>query len=258
MIAATGFAARGECLSSCHVFVLAGGLGTRIRPVLGDVPKILAPIAGRPYLEFVVDWLQRFGARRIVLGLGYRSEAVIAYLRGRPARDVEIETIVEPHPLGTAGAIRFARARLRTDPVLIINGDSFVDADLCEFHAYHAAGTAAGTVLCTEVMDSRRYGRVEIDERQYIRAFIEKDPNFRGPALINAGIYLLSARLLDSIAQGQAASLEKEVFEQLPAASLSAFCGRFNFIDIGTPESLEQAAGVLYGRPHAFLPQDRQ
>jgi mannose-1-phosphate guanylyltransferase len=237
--------ARGRCLEALDVFVLAGGLGTRIRPVLGDLPKILAPIAGRPYLVYLLDWLRRFGARRVVLGLGHRAEAVLNHMKVHPADPIEVTTVVEPSPLGTAGAIRYARDVLWSDPVLIMNGDSFTDAHLCAFVDYHNTSEATGSILCADVDDAGRYGRVDLDSSGRIQGFIEKDAAFRGSALINAGIYLLSSSLLDEIAAGHAASLERDVFERLPPGSLSAFTGRFRFIDIGTPESLAVAAGVL-------------
>jgi mannose-1-phosphate guanylyltransferase len=137
---------------------------------------------------------------------------------------------------------------LRSDPVLIINGDSFTDADLCAFVDRHGAAKALGSVLCTEVDDAGRYGRVELDQRGYIHGFVEKDPAFHGRALVNAGVYLLSAALLDEIAASDAASLERDVFERLPAGSLAVYSGRFKFIDIGTPESLALAAGVFAPR----------
>ncbi len=230
-------AADRHSLADCDVFVLAGGLGTRIRSVLGDVPKLLAPIGDRPYLDILVAWLRRFGVRRIVLGLGHRADAVIAHLDANPPPGVTIETVIEPTPLGTAGALRFARSRLVSDPVLVMNGDSFVDADLAAFMARHRAAHGAGTLLCAEVADAGRFGRVLLDNGD-IRRFVEKDPAFRGRALVNAGLYLLSARLLDEVAAGQAVSLERDVFERLPAGSLAAHAGRFAFIDIGTPESL--------------------
>jgi NDP-sugar pyrophosphorylase family protein len=236
---------RGRCLEALDVFVLAGGLGTRIRPVLGDVPKILAPIAGRPYLAHLLDWLLCFGARRVILGLGHRADAVLEYMKEQPAGPVELATVVEPSPLGTAGAIRYAREALRSDPVLIMNGDSFTDADLCAFVDHHTSSKAIGSILCAEVTDAGRYGRVEIDQRGRIAGFVEKDAAFHGSALINAGIYLLSNSLLDDIAAGDAASLERDIFERLPPGSLAAFTGRFRFIDIGTPESLAAAPGVF-------------
>jgi len=127
--------ARAQCLAAVDVFVIAGGLGTRIGSVLGNTPKLLARIGGRPYLAYLLDWLRRFGAKRIVLGLGHQAQAVVDFLdRDKAAGDgLEIVPVIEPRPLGTAGAIRFARGNLRSDPVLIMNGDSFADADLCAF-----------------------------------------------------------------------------------------------------------------------------
>lgn len=236
---------RARCLEALDIFVLAGGLGTRIRPALGDLPKLLAPISGRPYLAYLLDWLERFGARRVVLGLGHRAGAVIAHLNAQPPGRIDVATVVEPSPLGTAGAIRFARSALKSDPVLIMNGDSLTDADLCAFVERHRSSGATGTLLCAEVDDGSRYGRVELDRHGRITGFAEKDASFHGRALISAGVYLLSARLLDEIASGSAASLERDVFECLPAGTLAAFSGRFQFIDIGTPQSLERAGEVL-------------
>jgi len=153
--------------------------------------------------------------------------------------------VTEPRPLGTAGAIRFARPNLRTDPVLVMNGDSFADADLCGFLAHHRRAKAKATLLCVEVDDAGRYGRIEIDGDRRIRRFIEKDPNFHGSSPVSAGLYLLSAALLDEIAAGNAVSLEHDVFAPAPSRSLDAFAERFAFIDIGTPESLKLAEHVI-------------
>ena len=235
----------GNCLAAIDVFVLAGGLGTRIRSVLGDTPKLLAPIRGRTYLDHLLNWLRRFGARRVVLGLGVHARAIIDYAQAHPVAGIEIETVAEPSPLGTAGAIRFARAALRSDPVLVINGDSFADTDLCRLLERHHAARASATMLCSEVEDAGRYGRLALDAEGFVERFIEKDSSFRGKAWINAGIYFVSAQLLDVIASGTAASLERDVFEQLPRRTLAAFTECFRFIDIGTPESLAQADEVF-------------
>lgn len=235
----------GRCLDAVDIFVLAGGLGTRIRPVLGGLPKLLAPIDGRPYLSYLLDWLARFGARRVVFGLGHQASAVVEHLRSHPANEIEITTTIEPRPLGTAGAVRFARNAVHSDPVLIVNGDSFVDANLCKFLDHHRAAKTAGSILCTEVENAGRYGRVEVDAAGRIRDFIEKDPTFSGSAFVNAGVYLLSASLLDDIASSKSTSLERDVFEQLPSGSLAAFTGHFRFIDIGTPKSYARAGRIF-------------
>jgi NDP-sugar pyrophosphorylase family protein len=210
----------------------------------------LAPISGRPYLAYLLDWLRRFGAARVVLGLGYQAQAVVDSLKSGTAsrHDLVVDTVVEPRPLGTAGAVRFARESLRTDPVLVMNGDSFADADLCKFVEHHRSMKAKATLLCAEVDDAGRYGRVELDQAGRIHGFIEKDPGFHGSNPVSAGVYLFSAALLDEIAAGNATSLERDVFARAPAGSLAAFTGRFAFIDIGTPESLALAGEVIGSR----------
>jgi NDP-sugar pyrophosphorylase family protein len=235
----------GRCLKDLDVFVIAGGLGTRIQPVLGQVPKLLAPISGRPYLAYLLDWLARFGAARVVLGLGHQAQAVVDFLKTTSRRDLVVETVIEPRPLGTAGAIRFARQQLHSDPVLVMNGDSFADADLCGFLDYHRRIGAKATLLCAEVDDAGRYGRVELDRAGRIHGFVEKDPAFHGRSPVSAGVYLLSAALLDEIAAGTGTSIERDVFARAPSGSLAAFTGRFAFIDIGTPESLALAGDVI-------------
>jgi len=132
-----------NCLDAIDVFVLAGGLGTRIRPVLGDIPKLLAPIGRRTYLDHLLNWLRGFGARRVVLGLGVRAQAIVDYAQAHPIAGIEIETVVEPSPLGTAGAIRYARATMRSDPVLVVNGDSFAEARASRCALWHFLSGAA-------------------------------------------------------------------------------------------------------------------
>jgi mannose-1-phosphate guanylyltransferase len=236
-----------QCLASIDVFVLAGGLGTRIRPALGNIPKLLAPIGSRSYFDHLVAWLRSFGTRRIVLGLGVYAPAILNHLRVHPPQDVVVETVVEPSPLGTAGALRLARPNLHSDPVMVINGDSFADADLCRLLDRHRAVGTDATLLCADVADAGRYGRLILDGDSYVERFVEKDASFSGRAWINAGVYLMSARLLDSIAAGGQTSLERDVLEKLPPRSLAAFTGCDRFIDIGTPESLARAGAFFDG-----------
>ena len=235
----------GGCLDGTDVAVLAGGRGVRVRGVLKDTPKVLAPIAGRPYLSYLLDWLEGFGARRIVLCLGHLADAVLDYVKSAPPRRCDLIPVVEPVPLGTAGALRQAGAELRSDPVMVINGDSFVDADLCVFLDSHRASGAEASILCAEVDDPSRYGCVEISTDGRIRRFAEKNPLSTGVAPVSAGVYLLNTPLLDRIASGSNSSLEHDVFEALPAGTIHAMIGRFTFIDIGTPESLAKASEVL-------------
>lgn len=230
-------------LADLDVAVLAGGLGTRLAGAVPGLPKILAPVAGRPFIEHLLDWLAREGARRIVFLLGHRADAVTAHLAAHPRPGLIFDAVVEPAPLGTGGALAHARGRLRTDPVLAVNGDTFVDAELAPL----LATRAAAAMLCVRVPDAGRYGRIEIADGHVAR-FVEKDPAFVGAAAINAGVYLLSRRLLDTIPREGPVSLERDVFEKLPPGSIAAHLdARARFVDIGTPESWQGAGAIVTG-----------
>ncbi len=226
------------------MIILAGGLGTRIRGVLGTTPKVLAPIGGQPFLALLLGWLAGFGARRIILGLGHLAGEVQAYLGRSSFPGLDIQCMVEPDPLGTGGAIAYLCQTPRSDPVMIVNGDSLVDGDLCAFMEAHHRAAAPASILCTSVENAGRYGSVEIDGKGYIMAFREKDPG-AGPGLINAGIYLLGAEMIEELKTSGAFSLERDILQKAPPGALFGLAGDFTFIDIGTPEDLERAAGVL-------------
>jgi NDP-sugar pyrophosphorylase family protein len=221
-------------------YVLAGGLGTRIRSVLGDVPKLLAPIKGQPYVETLLQWLRSYGIGHVVLGLGFQAEAIIRYLDTNPLQGMTLEYVIEQTPLGTAGALRLARNALRSEPTLVLNGDSLLDVDLEKFLSFHRSMCVRATMACVNVGDASRFGRV-ITTGKFVDRFAEKDEAFAGPGLINAGAYLLSQSLLDDIASSDARSLEYEVFAKLPGRSIAAFLHRGNFVDFGTPDAYKLA-----------------
>lgn len=232
-------------LSGVDVAVLAGGLGTRIRAVLGDVPKVLAPIGGRPFLDLLLDWLKERGATRVVLCLGHLADRVEAHLRDHPPAGVEVICVVEPAPMGTAGAVRFARPHLTSDPVFVLNGDTFVDADMTALtDAYRRGGTGLA-LLAAAVPSVARFGSLEVDAAGFVRRFAEKDESADRPGLISAGMYLFSRERLDALAAADGASLERDFLQTAPPGGIAAavFAGRF--IDIGTPDSLAGADKVI-------------
>ena len=241
--------AASKALEDIDVVILAGGLGTRIQAVLGNVPKVLAPIGGRPFVEYVLEWLRKFGARRVVLSLGHLANAVTDYLERRPADGLRLVPIIEPAPLGTAGALRFARLQLQSDPVLVINGDTFFDADLGGFVARHRSSHAAISLLCTEVESIARYGSLDLDANRHVNRFVEKNAEADRPGVVSAGIYLISAAILDDIARSSDPSLERDYLQRLPAGTIRADLVRGSFIDIGTPGSLADALDVIRGAP---------
>ncbi|MEJ0068233.1 MAG: sugar phosphate nucleotidyltransferase [Pseudomonadota bacterium] len=179
-----------EIIASRHpadhdVVVLAGGLGTRLRGAIGALPKILAPVAGRPFLDILLDHIARHGFRRVILLLGYRADAVRAHLASRPSA-LDVEIFVETTPLGTAGALRTAVPHVQSDPVLVMNGDSFVQFDAVAFlDAYQRSGAPAALVSVM-VPDASRYGALDIDSDERVVRFLEKRPG-GGPGPINAG-----------------------------------------------------------------------
>lgn len=233
-------------LASIDVAILAGGLGTRLRGVIGETPKVLAPVAGKPFIDHLFAWLKGFDARRIVLCLGFRAEKVVEHVKAHPPAGLEVVSVVEPKPLGTAGGLRFARSSFKSDPVLVINGDTFVDADLGAFVGAHRQSGGEASILATTVPSMARYGRLEFDTPGMIHRFAEKDPTDTGPGPINAGLYLFSAAWLDRLAAGNAESLERDVFAASAPGSFRAIpAGNAAFIDIGTPESLADAGAVL-------------
>ena len=258
---------RARPLADLDLVVLAGGLGTRLRPAVADRPKALAPVgaSGRPFLDLLLAWFRGRGVRRVVLALGHMADQVEARLPELRRRlpGMEIATSVEPGPLGTGGALRLCLPHLRSDPVMVANGDSFAEADLAAFLAAFAASGAPAALVAVEVPEAARYGRLELssaDGRCRVLRFAEKDPSFAGPARINGGLYLFRRGLLEERLPpaGVAGSLERDLLERLagPAGSLAAFPADGRFVDIGTPESLAAAAEVLapYLHPDAPAP----
>lgn len=232
-------------LSNTDIVVLAGGLGTRIRPVLGDTPKLLAPIGTRTYLDYLMDWLQGFGATRIILSLGHQAERIVEYVRAHPRTGLAVETVIETQPLGTAGALRLVRPQVKSETSVVMNGDSWIGADLGAFVQAYLDSDAPASLLCVRVDDAGRFGRIEVDSRGLIRSFREKNPD-AGPGLINAGVYAFARNMWEIVANTDGPSLERDVFQSLPASTLAAYdAGDVPFIDIGTPESLLQAAKVI-------------
>jgi len=213
--------------------ILVGGLGTRLRPVLADKQKVIAPVAGRPFLYRLLDQLADAGLRRVVLCTGYKA-AEVASTVGPAYRNLSITYSPEPQPLGTAGALRNALPLLDTDPVLALNGDSFCEIDLGPFQDVHAARRANASLAVREVEDTSRSGRVSFDERGSVTSFIEKD-GATGHGWINGGIYLLSRAVLQSIPAGRAVSIERETFPAWVGRGLYAFPTTGKFLDIGTP-----------------------
>ena len=221
------------------VAVLAGGMGTRLRSVIPDRPKVLAPAGGRPFLSWWFDALDAQGFRDVVLCTGYRAGQVRDSF-GSVHRNLRLRYSAEEEPLGTAGALRHALELFRSEPVLVLNGDSFCDVDLSAFcHNHRQSGLRASLVLA-RVEDTSRFGSVQFQSGGRIEAFREKISRAE-PGWINAGVYLFSRELLAALPAKQSLSLERDVLPHWIPDGINTFHGAGKFLDIGTPESLAQA-----------------
>ena len=226
--------------------VLAGGFGTRLRSVVSDLPKPMAPVAGRPFVAYLLDHLEAAGIEHVVLATGYLSHRVSEAL-GERHGNIELSYSVEPKPLGTGGAVRLALEQLASRPddkfpadVWILNGDTYFDCDLHELAAQHARNGAAASLALHRVEVADRYGTVELDEAGRITAFREKRAGSAG--LINAGTYLVRTELLRGFDPHEAFSLEREVFEAgVEAYRLQGVVAKAYFVDIGIPKDYARA-----------------
>jgi D-glycero-alpha-D-manno-heptose 1-phosphate guanylyltransferase len=222
------------------VSILAGGLGTRLASVLPDLPKVLAPIAGRPFLDILVETLASRGLRRFVLLLGSRHEQVVAHVESRGAEwpaGVSFERSIEPRPLGTGGAVKLAE-RFCARRFFLVNGDTFFDLDVAALVRSHAQMRPLLTLAAASVGDAGRYGKLDVSDAGLVERFREKDVD-AGAGIINAGIYLAEPSLLEHIPAGQPSSLERDVFPKLVAGGrkLAVSVQSGAFFDIGTPSS---------------------
>ena len=226
-----------------EAIVLAGGLGTRLRSVVADLPKPLAPVAGRPFLAHLLDQLATGGLRRVILATGYMAEKIEQVI-GRRWAGMDVAYSKESDPLGTGGAIRRAAALLQGDGVHLANGDTFLRYDLAAFErAVRARGASLGIALA-KVGDVGRYGGVEIDGGR-VTAFVEKGGC--GPGLINAGSYFLTAAGIAGLPDEDGAySFENRVLMPgVMRGQVVAFHDTGDFIDIGVPDDYARAQHLL-------------
>jgi NDP-sugar pyrophosphorylase family protein len=227
--------------------ILAGGLGTRLRPVVADRPKALAEVRGRSFLAYLLDQLTEAGARRVVLCTGHLGKQVQAEF-GQSYGPLRLAYSQEATPLGTAGALRLALPLLNSSAVLVMNGDSLCDVDLSAFWSWHRERGAKASLVLTKVPDTSRYGRVNVSQNGDVLRFDEKGREC-GPGWINAGIYLIARPLIEATPANRAVSLEREMFPAWVGQGLYGYQTRGRFLDIGTPEAYAMAEQFFAERP---------
>ncbi len=235
--------------------ILAGGLGLRLRPVLADRPKVLAPVQQRPFVTFLLDRLAAVSLPSVILLTGYRAEQVQQAL-GSTCAGLELIYSVEPQPLGTGGALRWALPKLATPTVLLLNGDSYCDVDLAALLAFHRRHQADLTLTLVEVAQVDRFGQVEVFGNGRVQRFAEK-PASAGSGWINAGVSLLERSLLAEIPAERPLSLERDLLPGWVAGKkVFGCCWSGAFLDIGTPASYA-AANAFFATKSEFSPISR-
>lgn len=224
--------------------ILVGGLGSRLRAVVSDVPKPMAPVRGRPFLDVILAQLGGFPeVRRVILAAGYKAEALQAHYQGAGGLNFDIGFSIEDEPLGTGGAIVKALKMTQAPHVLVMNGDSYVDFDLRVLERRHVERRASVTMVVVDVADAGRFGAVDLDAgAQKVMGFREK-AQAAGAGLVNAGCYLLSRAAFGGLPEGPA-SFERDILPRY-LDSTYAIVSAGKFIDIGVPETYAKAAEFL-------------
>jgi len=222
--------------------ILAGGLGRRLRKVVRDKPKSMAPVLEKPFLQYQIEQLKKYNIIEIVFCVGYLANQVRSYFKDGTKFGVNIRYAVERKPLGTAGALKNSRDYLSGGAFLVLNGDSYSEVDIFRFIQFHREKKGRGTILLTRVSHPQDYGLVKMDENNRITGFLEKSEKAPSGGIINAGVYVLESQVLNYIPEGRQVSLEKEIFPCLLKKNLPLFGYLTSdyFIDIGTPQKYAQ------------------
>lgn len=222
-----------------EAIVLAGGLGTRLKEITKDIPKPMVDINGRPFLEYLLDYLQKQGVQKVVLSVGYKWEIIHRYF-GDKFKDINIDYSIEDEPLGTGGAIKLAIQKTINNDVYILNGDTYFDVNLPSLYAFHKEKNSPLTISLKPMINFDRYGSIEIDTDGKILSFSEK--KYKDYGLINGGVYLLNIDFFKSLKLPDKFSFEKDFLEVY--YKQNSFFGKIfdsYFIDIGIPQDYEKA-----------------
>jgi D-glycero-alpha-D-manno-heptose 1-phosphate guanylyltransferase len=227
-----------------EAIILAGGFGTRLQGVVKDVPKPMAPVNGRPFLTYILDYLIEYQYTRVILSVGYLHEKIEEFF-GNQYKSLKIDYAVETEPLGTGGGIAYAMSKCQTKNVLVINGDTMFKVNLTEFEHFFAEKNRLLSIVLREVDDVSRYGSVVTGNNHMIVLFSEKGAS-AGRGYINGGVYMINRALFDKYPQPKKFSFEKDLMEKLyTQEQFFAMPSDGYFIDIGIPEDYARAQKEL-------------
>jgi len=234
-----------KSVNDIDVIVLAGGLGTRLRSVLPNTQKVVAPVDGKPFLLRLLASFRDLGVRRVILALGHLAENVINSIKTSSPEGLELVFSIETEARGTAGAIKFALGHVNSERFIVANGDSFIDADLSKFIAFHQERSALISLVVFPVKNVSRYGSIILDNSSRVLEFKEKGADEVGPGLINAGVYLFERKVIERLPDHYL-SLEHDVLPQYCGVGLYGIKLGTRFIDIGVPDDYVRAESFFH------------
>jgi len=226
-----------------QAIILAGGLGTRLRSVVSDVPKCMAPVAGKPFLHYVIAHLQNNGIQSFIFSVGYKSESIINFIKN-DCSGISYQFSVEEEPLGTGGAVKFSLEKTTERNILLCNGDTLFKANINELNNFHLLHNSDCTLCLKPMNNFDRYGVVELDNDDLIVSFKEKQ--FYKKGLINGGVYALNKESFLNKNLPENFSFEKDYLEKFVGEEkMFGLIQDAYFIDIGIPEDYERAQKEL-------------
>jgi len=226
-----------------EAIVLAGGLGTRLKGILPDIPKSMAPVSGRPFLSYLLDNLVKEEISKVIISVGYLKDHIISYF-GYSYDSLKIEYAIETNPLGTGGAIKSALNQTINNEVFVVNGDTFFNPNLKEMEQLHFKSGADITLAVKYLENTSRYGKVLTDNNGRITEFKEKN-SAEDDGCINGGIYLINRRIIDDF-HSEKFSVENDIFStSCKKLHLQAFQSDAFFLDIGIPDDYNLAQALI-------------
>lgn len=225
------------------VIVLCGGLGTRLHSVVDDRPKSMVEINGKPFLDILIEYIAHYGLIRFILCTGYKGDFIKRYYESKNGK-WKFLISEEQEPLGTAGAIKKAESFIKSDILLVVNGDSFCEMDIKEFLEFHIRKGAFISIVLTSMESPLDFGVIRLNNDQKIISYSEKVP-ISGDGFVNAGIYFFNRKVLEEIPSGEKLSLEYDIFPRILDKGVYGYVTKKVLLDIGTPERLEKARNYL-------------
>ncbi|NVJ60869.1 MAG: NTP transferase domain-containing protein [Gammaproteobacteria bacterium] len=220
-----------------EVIILAGGLGTRLRSEVSDVPKPMAPVGAKPFLEVILDNFLRFDISKFVISIGYLGGVISSYF-GNSYKGIEIAYCHEDEPLGTGGAIKKALNYIENQQAIIVNGDTFIDLDFSDMFSQFSRQQSQIMIALKEVDNCSRYGTVKINSNNLV---VDFSSNQTGKGLINTGVYMVSCDFFRKLFTEEKFSFEKYIESNVSSLNINAYISNSYFIDMGIPEDYQKA-----------------